>query len=60
MICLIQFQTFLVILDPPDGIFQSKVEKQWWQAFSLFQAILSKKLVKQIFAYMYVSFNSIF
>jgi hypothetical protein len=24
----IQFQSFLVLLDPPDGIFQSRVEKQ--------------------------------
>jgi hypothetical protein len=35
--CLIQFQSFLFLLDRPDGIFQSKVgifqskvEKQWW------------------------------
>jgi hypothetical protein len=27
--CPIQYQTFLVLLDPPDGVFQSKVEKQW-------------------------------
>jgi hypothetical protein len=26
--CPIQYQSLLVLLDPPDGIFQSKVEKQ--------------------------------
>jgi hypothetical protein len=25
----IQFQSFPVLLDPPDGMFQSKIEKQW-------------------------------
>jgi hypothetical protein len=29
LMCPIQFQPFLFLLDPPDGIFQSKVEKQW-------------------------------
>jgi hypothetical protein len=27
--CPIQYQSLLVLLDPPDRIFQSKVEKQW-------------------------------
>jgi hypothetical protein len=27
--CSIQYQSLLVLLDPSDGIFQSKVEKQW-------------------------------
>jgi hypothetical protein len=30
LMCAIQFQSFLVLLDPHDGIFQIKVEKQWW------------------------------
>jgi hypothetical protein len=30
LVCPIQFQPFLVLLDPPNGAFQSKVEKQWW------------------------------
>jgi hypothetical protein len=28
--CPIQYQSLLVLLDPPDGILQNKVEKQWW------------------------------
>jgi hypothetical protein len=49
--CSIQYQTLLVLLCPSDGIFQRKVEKQWWLSISLFQAILNAKLVGQIFAY---------
>jgi hypothetical protein len=49
--CPIQYQSLLVLLDPPDGIFQSKVEKQWWSSISFYQAILNAKLVRQIFAY---------
>jgi hypothetical protein len=29
-VCSIQFQTFLVLLVPLNGIFQSKVKNQWW------------------------------
>jgi hypothetical protein len=29
LMCPIQFQSFLVLLDPPDGMFLDKVEKQW-------------------------------
>jgi hypothetical protein len=29
LMCPIQFQSFLVLLNLPDGTFQSKVEKQW-------------------------------
>jgi hypothetical protein len=29
LMCPIQYQSLLVLLDPPDGIFKSKVEKQW-------------------------------
>jgi hypothetical protein len=28
LVCSVQFQPFLVLLNPPDGVFQSKVEKQ--------------------------------
>jgi hypothetical protein len=28
LVCPIQFQPFLVLFDPPNGIFQSKDEKQ--------------------------------
>jgi uncharacterized protein YbbC (DUF1343 family) len=28
LVCPIQFQAFLVLLDPPNGVFQSKAEKQ--------------------------------
>jgi hypothetical protein len=29
LMCSIQFQSFLIFSDPPDGIFLSKVSKQW-------------------------------
>jgi hypothetical protein len=29
LVCPVQFQPFLVLLDTPNGVFQSKVEKQW-------------------------------
>jgi hypothetical protein len=36
----ISFQAILVYLNPLNGIFQSKVEKQWRESISLFQTIL--------------------
>jgi hypothetical protein len=30
LMCPIQFQSHLVFLNCPNGIFYSKVEKQWW------------------------------
>jgi hypothetical protein len=30
LVCPVQFQPFLVLLDPPNGMSQSEAEKQWW------------------------------
>jgi hypothetical protein len=30
VVCPVQFQPFLLLLDTSNGVFQSKVEKQWW------------------------------
>jgi hypothetical protein len=30
LLCPIQFQSFLALLEPVNGIFQNKVQKQWW------------------------------
>jgi hypothetical protein len=51
LMCTIQFQAHLVCLNPPNGISSSKVEKQWRQSISLFQAILNRKRLRQVFAY---------
>jgi hypothetical protein len=51
MLCPIQFQSFPVLLDSPNSIFETKIEKLLWWSISLFQAIPNRKLVRQIFAY---------
>jgi hypothetical protein len=45
--CPIQFRTDLIFLDFSDGIIQSKIEKQWRQSISLFQAILNTQFITQ-------------
>jgi hypothetical protein len=51
LVCPIQFQPFLLLLDPPNAGFKSKLENWWWQSISLFQAILKRNLVRLIFGY---------
>jgi hypothetical protein len=51
VMCTISFQIILDYLNPPNGVFQSKVEKQWRQSNSLFQTIPNWKHVRQIRAY---------
>jgi len=36
-------------LDLSDGIFLSRVEKQWRQSIPLFQSILNRKRIRQTF-----------
>jgi hypothetical protein len=30
LMCLVQLHSIFVLLNVPDGIFFSKIEKQWW------------------------------
>lgn len=50
LVCQIQFHQFLALLVPLNGIFRSKVEKQWWRSV-FFHPFLKRKFISQIFAY---------
>jgi hypothetical protein len=51
LMCPIQFQSLLVFLDHSNDMFKNKVQKQWWLHISLFQTIMKKKFMRQIFTY---------
>jgi hypothetical protein len=59
LMCTIKFQALLIYLNPPTGLLQSKVEKQWQYIISLFQIILNRKSIRQILSYPYCAMDFI-
>jgi hypothetical protein len=59
--CPIQFLSYLILLDPPDGKLQIKVEKKWLENIFFFQAILNGINIRflSMRTLLYVSFKLI-
>lgn len=64
--CPIQFRSFLVVIDPPDSVFESKDERQWRGILFLFQTILCDKcssrriLLKVSFKHVFIYWNEVY